>query len=182
MSRAAHTSPGSGFRIAAGIFAGIILIFTGLARLHAQQKIVWSAQEQPVADQLHTLRKVPDAERAAVTRRLAVQIAKLPAGPHQLNLATALASLSTEGDYGLDTLQEVALTLAQAVREQPPAQEKGQPAMQYMELAQLVRYEHVKLSLNAAQFRAALLKLEETDKIRQGADFTLPDLGGNVWE
>jgi hypothetical protein len=55
-----------------------------------------------------------------------------------------LANLSTEGDFGHDTLQEVANTLAAAIHEKPPAPEKnGDPNSLYVELASLVRYEHV---------------------------------------
>src|ERR1019366_4107921 len=49
----------------------------------------------------------------------------------------------TEGDPGLETLQEVATTLAQALREQPAAAGKDPTTMPYLTLAQLGRYEHV---------------------------------------
>jgi hypothetical protein len=38
---------------------------------------------------------------------------------NKVKLANGLASLSTEGDFGHDTLQEVATTLAGALREYP---------------------------------------------------------------
>ena len=83
---------------------------------------------------------------------------------------------------GRDTLQEVAMTLAGALKEEPPADKNGEPAPQYMELAELVRYEHVKAPLDDPHMQTALAKLEEIDKIRQDADFALPDLNGKVWE
>jgi len=144
------------------------------------QKIVWSTQEQPIVDSVRKLRKVPDAQRSAVTRDLALEIRRLPLTPNKLTLATSLAGLSTEGDYGIETLQEVADTLFAAVKEQPPADVKGEPA-QYMELAQLVRYEHVKLP-DDPHIQAALSKLMEIDNIRQGAEFELPDLNGKMWD
>ena len=74
----------------------------------AQDKVVWSAQEQPIVDQLHTIRDVPDDKRPAVTRQLALEIRALPPTPNKLRLADGLASRATEGDFGHDTLQEVA--------------------------------------------------------------------------
>src|SRR4029077_1366121 len=91
--------------------------------------------------------------------------------------------LSTEGDFGHDTLQEVANTLASAIREQPPKPGKnGEPNGAYDELAQLVRYEHVQTSVDAPQFAAAMAKLEADDAKRQSADFTLTDLQGKSWK
>ncbi len=149
---------------------------------HAQkQEIVWSAQEKPIADQIRGLRKLPDDVRASTTRELALQIRQLPATPNKLRLAVGLASLSTEGDFGHDTLQEVATTLADTLRQQPVPDEKGQPAAPYVELAELVRYEHVQTTLDAPQLKAAMAKLEADDQVRQKADFTLIDLQGKTW-
>ena len=50
-----------------------------------------------------------------------------------------------------------------------------------MELASLVRYEHVQASLDVPQFAAAMSKLEADDAKRQQADFTLTDLHGQPW-
>jgi peroxiredoxin len=144
------------------------------ATLSGQQKVVWSAQEQPIVDRVFKLRKVPDSERSTATRELALQIRQLPLTTNKLTLATALASLSTEGDYGRETLQEVATTLDLALKEQPHPE-------QYMELAQLVKYEHVTVPPNP-QLEAAVSKLEEADQVRQNADFALPDLNGKTWE
>jgi hypothetical protein len=107
------------------------------------QKIAWSAREKPVADQIGGLRQLPDDERARVTKELALQIRQLPAETKKLPLAAMLANLATEGDLGHDTLQEVATTLAEALRQRP-----GGPAAPYVELAQLVRYEHVEAALD----------------------------------
>jgi peroxiredoxin len=123
---------------------------------------------------LHQLRKLPDAERIKVTRELALDIRRLPATPKKEALAEQLANLVTEGDPGHDTLQEVATTLAEALREQPVASA-------YATLAQLVRYEHVHVSLNDPQFAEATKKLEADDETRQHADFTLTDLNRMKW-
>jgi peroxiredoxin len=146
-----------------------------------KQEIVWSAQEKPIAEQIHGLRQLPDDVRAGVTKQLALQIRQLPATPNKLRLAVGLANLSTEGDFGHDTLQEVATTLADTLRQQPVPDDHGQPAAPYVELAQLVRYEHVQTSLDVSQFKAAMAKLEADDRHRQEADFTLTDLQGKTW-
>src|ERR1017187_2629783 len=111
---------------------------------HAQkQEIAWTAQEKPIYAQIHNLRNLPDDVRARTTKELALQIRELPATANKLRLANGLANLSTEGDFGHDTLQEVATTLADTLRQQPPPEDKDQPAGAYVELATLVRYEHV---------------------------------------
>ncbi len=89
--------------------------------------------------------------------------------------------LSTEGDFGHDMLQEVATTLAAALHEQPLQAEKGQPPRPYVELAELVRYEHVQATLDDPQFAAADSKIEADNKRREQADFTLTELGGKTW-
>ncbi|MGA3349838.1 MAG: hypothetical protein ABSC33_12525 [Candidatus Sulfotelmatobacter sp.] len=112
--------------------------------LPAQNKPTWSAQEKSIAEQIGGLRRLPDDVRARTTKDLALLIRELPITPNKLRLAGGLANLSTEGDFGHDTLQEVANTLAAAIHEQPPAPEKnGDPNSLYVELASLVRYEHV---------------------------------------
>src|SRR5258708_8712707 len=131
----------------------------------AQKKeVVWSGDEKPLADQIHGLRGLADDVRAGTTKDLALKIRKLPATENKLRLAVNLAGLSTEGDFGHDTLQEVATTLAETLRERPvpsakPAEKKSPdaggnaaapraPAYPYIELATLVRYEHVEASVD----------------------------------
>ncbi len=140
-----------------------------------------SEEEKHIVEQLHGLRGLADDVRARTTLQLAIEIRRLPSKAAKLNLAVNLASLATEGDFGRDTLQEVAKTLAGALRENPAPEEKDGPAMPYVELAQLVRYEHVPVELDDPQFRAATAQLEADDERRQKADFTLRDLQGKAW-
>jgi hypothetical protein len=126
------------------LVASLILFLT--IPVSPQQKTVWSTQEQPIADQIKGLRKLDDTVRARTTKQLALLIRQLPVVPNKLRLAGGLANLSTEGDFGKDTLQEVTTTLASALREQPPAGKPGQPDDLYMSLASLVRYEHMQAS------------------------------------
>ncbi len=157
------------------------LIFLLASSLPAQEKTVWTAQEQPIVDQIKTLRKLDDTVRAQTTKQLALQIRQLPVVPNKLKLAGALANLSTEGDFGRGTLQQVTTTLATALREQPLAGKPGEPNDLYVELASLVRYEHMQADLDSPQFAEAMSKLEADDAKRQTADFTLLDLQGKPW-
>jgi len=158
-----------------------VTIVVLLSTSSAQEKVTWSPQEQPIVDQLKTLRKLDDTVRARTTKDLALQIRQLPVVPNKLRLAGDLANLSTEGDFGHDTLQEVTTTLASALREQPPAAKDGQPDDLYLELASLVRYEHMQAESDNPQFAQAMARLAEGDAKRQNVDFTLTDLGGKSW-
>jgi len=184
------------------LFLVLIAVVTLALQLASAQekKVVWSADEKPLADQIHGLRGLADDVRAGTTKDLALKIRKLPANENKLRLAVGLAGLSTEGDFGHDTLQEVATTLAETLRERPvpwakPAGQKASdagsnaaapraPAYPYIELATLVRYEHVDVSPdfnNDEQFRAAMVRLEADDRKREHPEFTLKDLSGKTW-
>jgi peroxiredoxin len=179
------------------LFVAIASISVGAHLASAQQnKAVYNADEQPIADQIHGLRAQPDDVRAATTKDLALKIRKLPPSENKLRLAVGLAGLSTEGDFGHDTLQEVATTLADMLREHPmpweePKNSDGsakagavrEPAYPYVELATLVRYEHVEASVDHddGQFRAAMAGLEADDRKREHPEFTLKDLSGKTW-
>lgn len=160
----------------------LALLFGAAHGLPAQnQPIGWNSQEEPIAKDIDGLRAMPDDARARKTRDLAVAIRQLPVTPNKLRLAYDLANLSTEGDFGHDALQEVAATLAGSLREQPIRTKAAQPAAPYVELAQLVRYEHVEATLDDPQFAAAMSKIEADDERRQNANFTLTDLQGQTW-
>ena len=145
------------------------------------QDATWTKDEAPIRDQIKHLRSLPDDVRARTTKQLALDIRRLPKTAHKLSLANGLANLSTEGDFGHDTLQEVADTLTEALREQPVPMNGSEPAFPYVELATLVRYEHVQASLDNPQFNQAMAKLEADDQARKKADFTLTDLQGKSW-
>ena len=148
------------------------------------QKPSLSQDERAVQEQERGLRSLPDDTRAVTTKRLATDIQRLHAGENKLMLAINLSGLSTEGDFGRDTLQAVANTLAEAIQEQRKAAgANGGKALAaaYSELARVVHYEQVQVSLNDPTFSAALEKMAADDKDRQDADFTLRDLQGKQW-
>ena len=165
--------------LAAGLAAFLLFHTQSLAA--QRQQIVWSEREKPIVQQLRGLRQLPDEERAHVTKELALAIRQLPASFSKLLLANDLANLSTEGDLGHDTLQEVATTLADALQEEPPRVSHSQSLMPYIELAELVRYEHVQASVDSPFFGGAMSKLVADDQRRERADFTLTDLEGKTW-
>jgi thiol-disulfide isomerase/thioredoxin len=160
---------------------GVCLFIAGLVVSARSQEVPWTKREDAVFDRIHHLRDLPDDVRGRSTKQIAIDIRGLPTKAHRQDLATALASLATEGDFGHDTLQEVANTLAGALREDPPPMMKNEPAPPYVILAQLVRYEHVEAAVDNPQFTAALANLAAEDNDRQHADFTLTDLQGRSW-
>jgi len=162
---------------------GAVLLFalTLASFLHAQQQPSWSAQEKPIYDQIKSLRSLPDDVRAKTTKDIALEIRALPASLNKLNLAVYLASRATEGDFGHETLQAVTTTLAEAVQQAPLEDKPTVSTEAYGELAQLARYEHMQVSLDTPQFKAAMAKLESDDAERQQANFTLTDLTGKTW-
>jgi len=161
--------------------AAFLLTAMALPGITNGQDVSWTRDETPIHDQITHLRSLPDDVRARTTKQLALDIRRLPKTANKLNLANGLANLSTEGDFGHDTLQEVATTLAGALREQPVPMNGAEPAFPYVELATLVRYEHVQASVDNPQYAAAIAKLEADDQARQKADFTLTDLQGKSW-
>ncbi len=167
------------------VFLGVVviqtLVMSPFPAWAQKQEIVWGAQEKPIYDQIKSLRSLPDDVRAHTTKDIALEIRALPASENQLRLANYLASRATEGDFGHNTLQQVATTLARALQQAPPEDKAAVSMDAYGELAQLVRYEHVQAALDAPQFKAAMAKLEADDQLRQKADFTLTDLQGQTW-
>ncbi len=87
----------------------------------------------------------------------------------------------TEGDQGDDARQAVADSLSQALKETPVPEKKDQVAMPYMDLARLVRYEHVKSTLVDPEFAKAGKILLDQDAEIEKADFTLKDLKGKKY-
>ena len=162
--------------------SGLLFAFLTAAPASAQNKIVWSAQEQPIVDAIKGLRGLPDNVRGEATKKIAMEIRQLPANPNKVELAYGLATRATEGDFGRENLQAVTDTLADALRQQPqPNDKKGEPASPYFELAELERYEHMQVTLDSSAYKAAMARLATDDERRQKADFTLTDLQGKSW-
>ena len=165
------------FRIMKPLATVIALaVFLSTTLFAQNQQIVWSDHEKPIAEQISKIRSLRDEVRGRTTRDLAIEIRQLPAAPNKLRLIMGLAGRATEGDFGHDTLEEVANTLEAVIKQQTPSEQDP-----YLELASLVRYEHVSASLDSPQFAAAMLRLETEEHDRQRANFTLSDLEGRTW-
>ncbi len=158
----------------------VLVLFVAFATFGLAQPAEPASKAKDIDNQIKTLRSLDDTTRARVTKQLADQIRTIPT-KDQLSLASALANLATEGDFGRDTLQTVTTTLESAVRTYPPAPAKTGPNSTYFQLARLSRYEHMKVSLQDPQYKAALQQLKTDDDAREKADFTLTDLNGTQW-
>jgi thiol-disulfide isomerase/thioredoxin len=66
------------------------------------------------------------------------------------------------------------------LREQPIADEWNRAGFSLCRVGDLVRYEHVKASLDNPQF-LTMAQLAADDELRARADFTLSDLDGKSW-
>ena len=140
----------------------------------AQQAI---SPAKALEERIARLRSLSDARRAVETENLAFEIRALRDRQAELALAQELSNFATEGDFGRATLLDVARTIADAIHAIPNV-----PDSAYDELARLVHYEGVDLSLNDPRFQEAVTRWVEVDKTRQESDFTLKDLAGESWQ
>jgi peroxiredoxin len=154
----------------------VLILFLAATFLAQDTRPSWTGEEKPISEKIGKLRSLEDSVRGNTQRELALRIRALPSSPNKLRLALGLASRATEGDFGSDNLQEVTTTLAKAIGEQKPTSQDP-----YLELASLVRYEHMKASLDSPGFTAAMKRLEEEDQARNSVNFTLSDLNGRPW-
>ncbi len=134
-----------------------------------------------IEGQIEKLRSLPDDKRPAATVQLAHDVMALPAGQPKLRLADALSHLVTEGDQGADALQAVADTLTKSLAETPVPAKGDEPPMPYLDLARLVRYEHVSVTLDDPLYAKAVNTLAANDADIEKADFTLKDLHNKPW-
>jgi len=158
-----------------GVVAGAGLVL-GAVGLHAQ------TTPAEIIAQLKTLRSLSATDRPGTTVKLAHAIAALPAGQQKLQLANALANLSTEGDQGQATLDSAGETLAIALKDTPIVAKGDEVPEPYIELAQLVKYVNVKATFDDPMFAKALARLAENDADVAKADFTLNDLNGKTYK
>jgi len=124
-----------------------------------------------------TLRQLPDDQRGAATRKLAAEVRALPPDANRTSVAQHLAMLSTEGDFGQQTLQDVATTLAEALRTAPAKADTA-----YQVLAELERLEHVTVQLDDPKYAEARAQLQRASERRAKIDFALKDLNGRTWK
>jgi peroxiredoxin len=155
------------------LFAAVVLSVAMGA--YGQRRPALNPEETAISTQMGTLRSLPDDVWKQTVGKLARQIQDLPAGAGKEALIGGLGNLVTEGDAGHETLQAVASTMAQVLRDSP-----NSPVAST--LASLVRYEHVGVSSDNPKYLAAMAKLEEEDRDRQSPEFALKDLKGADWD
>ncbi len=154
--------------------ATCVVAFCGAAMLPAQQSPGLAAAKA-IYQEILNLKHLPGEVRANAIKDLALRIRQQP-DRYVVALASNLATSATEAS-GRDALQEVATTLAGALRKSPDRDEHSAFRM----LAELARYSHIEVSLQDPRFTAAMLELEAEDRSRSDADFTLTDLQGQKW-
>ncbi len=108
--------------VGAGTLTAICFVRFSMAQTARAQQ---SPEQAAIVKQMSGLRDVPDDKRGAVTRQLALDIRALKQPGVRVGLAYSLANLATEGDFGKQALQEVAATLAEALREEPTTKNDG---------------------------------------------------------
>jgi peroxiredoxin len=149
-----------------------LLVIPG-AMFGAQQA---GSSAKSLEQRIHKLRSLPDDVRAVETRNLATEIRALGNHNEELTVALDLSNFATEGDFGRDTLKDVAETIIEAIRKVP-----NSPDTAFDELARLMHYEHADVRLEDPRLARAMARLDAVDQTRQQADFTLTDTGGKSW-
>src|SRR5260370_2935299 len=102
------------------LFVSVFLSAPGLGSGHAGiQEPTLTKQEKAIFDQVRHLRDLSDCHRTPTTKQLAPDIRRLTGPPPRLDLAFALAGSSQQEDLRHDTMQELATTLADVLRDYP---------------------------------------------------------------
>ncbi|HWC95566.1 MAG TPA: TlpA disulfide reductase family protein [Candidatus Sulfopaludibacter sp.] len=129
-----------------------------------------------ISKELGQMRGLPtDADRARLVLQVIREIRELPAAS-QVQWASSVANLSTEGDLGKEALGAVAATMASALREAPAS-----TADPYLELASLVRFEHLPAPPSDPSLDAAASLVSLRQQLHQEIDFTLTGLDGKTY-
>jgi peroxiredoxin len=130
-----------------------------------------------ISKSMAQMRALPtDADRAKLVLRIVADIRALPPAMAKLGPISSLANLATEGDLGKEALNAVASTLALALKETPGT------AANYVELAKLVRYEHLAPLPADPSLDAATALLALHDRVVQESGFTLAGLDGKTYD
>jgi peroxiredoxin len=141
------------------------------AQLRVPPEVV--AAETRIADGIKKMRGLPtDADRARLVLDLTARIRTLPPAD-KLAEISSLANLSTEGDLGAAALGSVAAVLGEAMRESGL---NSVPTSVYLQLASLVRYEHVPAPSANPGLDAASAYLALRERLVEEAGFNLTGL------
>ena len=129
-----------------------------------------------IQKQMGQLRGLPtDEDRARLVLEIVAEIRALPTAIPKLGVISGLSHLATEGDLGKEALNAVASTLALVLKE------SAGRAGDYLELARLIRYEHLTPPPPDAALAAATALLALHDETVQASGFTLTALDGQQY-
>ena len=149
-----------------------------LALLFATPFLYAQASESSVMSELRSFATATTPQPPATVIKIATDIRALPASQLKLQLADGLAHLASRVDPGVAAFQAIADTLVQSLAESSDSDTGGQSAALYLDLAKLIRYEHVTTTLDDPHLAQAMQKLAADDADVEKADFTLKDLQG----
>jgi len=117
------------------------------------QDVSWTKDETPIRDQITIFGVWPDDVRARTTKPARARFRRLPKLRTNLIWQMGWRTFQPKEISGMTLWQEVATTLAAALREQPVPMNGTEPAFPYVELATFVRYEHVQASVDSPPIR-----------------------------
>jgi peroxiredoxin len=161
-----------------GRMTPVCRVFLVIAALFVTPLLQAQASESVVMSELKSLATATTPQLPATVIKIAAEIRTLPAGPHKLQLADILAHLASRDDPGQQAFQAVADALAQSLAETPVFDMGDQAPSPYLDLAKLIRYEHVTTTLDNPSLAEAIQKLVADDADVETADFTLKDPHG----
>lgn len=149
-------------------------LFFATPLLYAQ-----ASETTAVMSELRSFATSTTPQSPATIVKIATDIRALPASQLKLQLADGLAHLASRVDPGVAAFQSIADTLVQSLAESSTSGAGGQSAALYLDLAKLIRYEHVTITLEDPLLTEAIKKLASDDAEVESADFTLKDLQGH---
>ena len=134
------------------------------------------SERSAIQQRIGRMRGLPtDADRARLAIQVAAEIRALPPGPAKLALAQSIGNLSTEGDLGKEALSAVVAAIDEAIHQTEAF------AAAYVQLASLVRYEHVPAPRPDPALDAADALLALRQQLVGENDFTLAALDGKTY-
>ncbi|HKE27702.1 MAG TPA: TlpA disulfide reductase family protein [Bryobacteraceae bacterium] len=160
-----------------GFALGTIALALALGIVWGIRQRTLSTDHASISDRVGVLSNLPRGKWGNSVARLAIEIQRLPAGRDKTELVRVLADRVSERAADHTALQTIADTLVEAINASPNY-ERG-PL--FWPLARLAYYDHVKVVVDDAGYRAALVKAEAQDKKRLNADFKLFDIEGRTW-
>ena len=153
-----------------------ILALSSSAFLIAQDDAALTAAKA-LDQEILKLNTLPHEARPRAIHDLAVRVRQQPASDIAA-LAFNLLAGCGESD-GREVLQDIANTMVEAIHRSPAEYIAGN---MYTALAELARYGHAEVSLDNPEYAAAVSQLDDNDRRRAGAAFTLQDIRRQTWD